>query len=998
MKTIQQFQRLKPPPITHEHVPFNGGLDTTTPPLSLPPGFITRGTNVEVDLYGGYQTSKGYERYSGKPSPSDALYSKITITLTGVIAVGNTVTGVTSGATGYVIVSDATFVVLTKVVGVFVSGEVLNVAAAPQATTTSGPVVGGGSSNLLKAQYANLAADVYRADIAAVPGSGNILGVVRHNDVTYAFRNNAGGTAADIYKSSAAGWANVPLYYELPFVQGLTNIPAEGSQIEQNGVTATVKRVALTSGSWDDGTAEGNLIVTAPSGGNFAYGYFNGDPAVFAANGVAWTSRTSAAAYLWSSVAYGNGVFVAVSNSGAGNRAMYSSDGITWELATTPADNDWVSVCFGNGLFVAVASTGTGNRVMTSSNGVDWAIGASAADNQWMSVCYGNGLFVAVAQTGTGNRVMTSPNGISWSIRTSAADNTWLGVAYGGGFFVAVAFDGANRVMRSADGITWAAVAAAAANGWQKIAYDDDNGVFAAVASSGVGNRAMYSSDAGATWAIGVSAADNYWDGITWANGLFVAVSIDGTGNRVMTSPDGAIWTSRTSADNVLWYGVTSGAGLFVAVGGTIGGNGVMTSPTIPNKVGLAASIQTAITLAPSGKYSFVIGNLSGSTGTRRIYGADGVSRGFEFDGDILVPIHTGMVTDTPKHVTVHKNHLFFTFDISVQHSSIGLPYEWSAITGAAELAMGDTVTGFQVQPGGQTSGALAIFTRNRMSILYGSSSADWNLVQYREEVGAIAYSTQDVGFTTFLDDQGIMGLQTVQEFGNFAHSALSNRIRDYLTARRGRVSYSCISRDKSQYRLFFTDGSAVYMTVGSGRNGPAAIGMTSMRLTNPVLCVHSSEDSDGSEKIFFGSSDGFVYQMDKGTSHDGASLNWDFRLAYNFSKSPRMLKRYRDLMIEVSGNGYAAFDFTYQLGYNSSEITQPGTQGTVTNFAPAQWDSFTWDNFIWDGTTLSPNIAYLEGEAENIAMIFSGGTDYHAPIKFSGVVMAYSPRRNLRQ
>ena len=164
MKTVQQLQRLRPPPITHEHVPFNGGLDTTTPPLSLPPGFITRGTNVEVDLYGGYQTSKGYERFDGQPSPSDAIYSKISITLTGVITVGDTVTGVTSGATGYVIVSDAEFVVLTKVVGVFVSGEVLNVAAAPQATTTSGPVVGGGSSNLLKAQYANLAIKIKSKD------------------------------------------------------------------------------------------------------------------------------------------------------------------------------------------------------------------------------------------------------------------------------------------------------------------------------------------------------------------------------------------------------------------------------------------------------------------------------------------------------------------------------------------------------------------------------------------------------------------------------------------------------------------------------------------------------------------------------------------------------------------------------------------------------------------------------------------------------------------
>ena len=58
-------------------------------------------------------------------------------------------------------------------------------------------------------------------------------------------------------------------------------------------------------------------------------------------------------------------------------------------------------------MFVAVANTGAGNRVMTSPDGVTWTIRTSAADNDWRSVTYGNGVFVAVAITGTGNRVMT---------------------------------------------------------------------------------------------------------------------------------------------------------------------------------------------------------------------------------------------------------------------------------------------------------------------------------------------------------------------------------------------------------------------------------------------------------------------------------------------------------------------------------------------------------------------------------------------------------------
>jgi hypothetical protein len=109
-------------------------------------------------------------------------------------------------------------------------------------------------------------------------------------------------------------------------------------------------------------------------------------------------------------------------------------------------------------MFVAVADTGTGNRVMTSPNGTTWMSRTSAADNAWNSVCWAPelSLFVAVAFTGTGNRVMTSPDGITWTSRTSAADNGWLSVCWAPelSVFVAVADTGAgNRVMTSAIGM-----------------------------------------------------------------------------------------------------------------------------------------------------------------------------------------------------------------------------------------------------------------------------------------------------------------------------------------------------------------------------------------------------------------------------------------------------------------------------------------------------------------------------------------------------------------
>jgi len=522
-----------------------GGWDQLSPPLFTKSGFVREVQNWECDVNLGYSTVTGYERYDGRTSPSAATYSIIGITLTGTISVGDTVTDTTSAATAVVIVvPNSTSIVVTKVSGTFAASHTLNVSGSPQATTTSAAILSSASTPLLHAQYNNLAADQYRTDIAAPTGSGDSLGGCRIGDVTYTFRNNAGGTATDIWKSTASGFSQVTLHNEISFTLGGVTAPAEGSTLTQGANTALIKRVVLTSGTWAAGTAAGRLIVSTPAPGSFA-------------NGAA----------------------------------------------------------------------------------------------------------------------------------TVGAINLTL-----------------------------------------------------------------------------------------------------------------------------------SGA-------------------------------QPAITLLPSGRYHCIAENFGGSVNTTRIYGCDGVNRGFEFDGTVLVPITTGMTTDTPDHVHAHKNHLFFSFDGSTQHSGPGTPYVWSVVTGAAEIAIGDTVNGFMSQPGSETSVALAIFTRNRTSILYGTGVSNLELTTYRAELGAYPFTIQDVGYTMFLDDQGVTTLQTAQAYGNFAHAAVTEKIKTWLNQKRTIAVESCVSRDKSQYRLFFSDGYALYVTFNKGK----IVGCMPITFSNPVTWAYSSEDSDGRKPFSLG-------------------------------------------------------------------------------------------------------------------------------------------------
>ena len=123
----------------------------------------------------------------------------------------------------------------------------------------------------------------------------------------------------------------------------------------------------------------------------------------------------------------------------------------------------------------------------------------------------------------------------------------------------------------SSAAMAWTSRTAASADYWQSITYG--NGMFVALSST-----VMTSTD-GVDWTSHTAAAANTWISVTYGNGRFVAVSPEGT-KRAMSSTDGINWTLTSSSGTDLdeWNSVTYGNGMFVAVQSS-GGGRVMTSP-----------------------------------------------------------------------------------------------------------------------------------------------------------------------------------------------------------------------------------------------------------------------------------------------------------------------------------------------------------------------------------------------------------------------------------
>ena len=242
--------------------------------------------------------------------------------------------------------------------------------------------------------------------------------------------------------------------------------------------------------------------------------------------------------------------------------------------------------------------------------------------------------------------------------------------------------------------------------------------------------------------------------------------------------------------------------------------------------------------------------------------------------------------------------------------------------------------------------------------------------------------------------DTGVFAISATQNFGNFVSATLTMNIRPYTQVRRSLIKASLVNREKSQYRLFFSDGSGLFMTIVNGK----LLGSMPVLFPNPATCAWQGQSPDGIETSYFGSTNGMVYRLDAGTSHDGAEIQAFFTLPFANQDSTRTLKRYKQATFEVQGESYAEFRVTYELGYGDADIQQGVLSQTIAlDLSAVYWDEFTWDEFTWDGHILSPGVLPIHGTAENIALRVDCNSAKFLPFTVNSIALAFIPRRIMR-
>ncbi len=373
----------------------------------------------------------------------------------------------------------------------------------------------------------------------------------------------------------------------------------------------------------------------------------------------------------------------------------------------------------------------------------------------------------------------------------------------------------------------------------------------------------------------------------------------------------------------------------------------------------VADGVPATLSIDSGGKYDFAIHNFYGEGKNVRLYWANGETWAYEFDDieSFLAPIKTGQFVpvvsdvveddndfvveddadnvvitaaiDKPSFIAHFVNHLFLGYsDGSVVHSGVGEPLQYRTADGAGSFAFGSSVSGML-----SSLTSLTITGNEGIQYLTGQDADTFNLQPITDTAGAVSYTLQLIGGPAYLDDAGVRRLSTSAAFGDWKLGTLTGLVWPMFKMFRDRDAHAACSmrvNAKDHYRLYLEDGTGV--TVYIGRKAPEAI---PFRLPIRPFCAYQGElvDGDG-DRLFIGADDGYVYEMDRGRSFDGVSIEAYARVAFNAMRSPMQNKRFHHVTVEMDVPEAIeigiAYDVNYARGIGGTD-TQAALAGTPT-------------------------------------------------------------------
>ena len=290
---------------------------------------------------------------------------------------------------------------------------------------------------------------------------------------------------------------------------------------------------------------------------------------------------------------------------------------------------------------------------------------------------------------------------------------------------------------------------------------------------------------------------------------------------------------------------------------------------------------------------------------------------------DVLGAENVAVFKDTAFYAK--GNNLYFTAPFTVD--------DFSAANGAGSINVANEITGLAV-----FRDQLIVFTTDSIKRITGNTAADFQVSPITDRIGCVNGDTiQEVGGDImYLAPDGIRLLSATDRIGDFGLDIASDPIAKDANTFLGSTPNFCsvLMREKAQYRIFAYIESeqheAAKGLIATKFISQGASGISWSETKGIKAYVADSRYSGTAETVAFANTDGYVYELDTGSSFDDLPIEAIYESPYMPLSDPQMRKSFYKMTLYAEPTGSMSLDLNVKYDFGSTTNTgviQPATQ-----------------------------------------------------------------------
>lgn len=329
---------------------------------------------------------------------------------------------------------------------------------------------------------------------------------------------------------------------------------------------------------------------------------------------------------------------------------------------------------------------------------------------------------------------------------------------------------------------------------------------------------------------------------------------------------------------------------------------------------------------------------------------------------------------------------IYSTGQGQINRSEGGLPFNFSGIYGAVSVGVGSTTTNLI----GTDTDDVVVFTDRGARKIVGTDPANWQFPFVASKVGAFERSAQKLDDIYSYTKRGVASLSRADVAGDYDSGIISQSVSSIIKSLGSNLTCSTVMSSKEQVRWYFTSGLCLIMTRMVSPEGERFSFSLGFNPNHYVRGITTEVWSDGTERTFYVTTDGYVYEDNVGANFNGNPIYSSMTLQPNNLRMPANNKSYKYILLEGKAPEEVELNLFYDLNYGDKEF-EGGS--IILRGGEATFDSSS----LFNQATYSDKERVrtrkkLAGYGFAIGLTFDHESKFDLPFRLTGYTLLYSP------